>query len=204
MLSYQCQFNDEIWNSSIVDMNEKIDYTILEIEGKSSRIITYIGKNDEQYWCCFPEYELSSGLSYPDDVFWNIEKLQCVFHNPYDAVTVTYGIKAYYEYRDSVSEDIEKYISCIGGRIYTNKVSVILYDRASEIYHLLFKIRRNRDECMMLSIRIGNGYYDDMSSPMITQLNYYFGHCHILKDSPYIGTDIDTIIKKLKKRRTVR
>lgn len=200
MLEYNCQYNDEIWNSSIKNIKEEMGYSILEIEGKSSRMMTYIGKNDEQYWCFFPEYELSSSLSYPDDLFWNIEKLQRVFDNPYDAVTISYGIQAYYSYKRLMTSDIEDYIAHLKGKIYTSKVSVVLYDQSIKMYHLIFKIQRSRDDCIMLSFRKKNNCYE-ISEPFLSQLNYYYGHCQILEESHYKGKDIHNIMSKLRRNR---
>lgn len=202
MLEYKCRLDDEIWNASIKNIKEEIGYSILEIEGKSSRIVTYIGKNDGQYWCFFPEHELSSGLSYPDDLFWNIEKLQRLFGNSYDAVTVSCGIQTYSAYKQAASSDIEEYIKHLKGRIYTNKVSVVLYDKPIKTYHLLFRIQRSKDECMMLSFRKYNDHYCyDISAPLITQLNYYYGYCQILRKSSYTDKNIYDIISELRKDR---
>lgn len=200
MLEYNCQYNDELWNSSIKNIKEEIGYSILEIEGKSSRIVTYVGKSDEQYWSFFPEYELSTSLSYPDDLFWNIEKLQRLFGNPYDAVTVSYGIQTYYSYKNELSSNIEDHIAHLRGRIYTKKVSVVLYDHSIEMYHLIFNIQKSQDTCMMLSFRKNNDYFE-ISEPFISQLNYYYDHCQILEESCYKKKDIHNIISELRKNR---
>lgn len=204
MLEYKCRYNNDEWISSIRNIKEEIGYSILDIEGKSSRIVTYLGRNDDQYWCFFPLQELSSHLSYPNDLFWNSEKLESIFGNAYDAVTVARGIQEYHAYKQqTASSDIERYIRCLKGKIYSSRISAVLYDKAVNEYHLIFNIRKTHDTCHMLSFTDsdqGIGYYYDLSEPFITQLNYYYGDCQILEDSEYIGKNYTDIIKTIKER----
>lgn len=203
MLEYKCHYNNDEWISSIRNIKEEMGYSILDIEGKSSKIVTYLGRNDDQYWCFFPIQELSSQLSYPNDLLWNSEKLENIFGNAYDAITVARGIQEYHAYKQSVSSDIEQHIRHLKGKIYSSRISAVLYDKTVNEYHLIFNIRKTHDICNMLSF-IDNDkdirYYYDLSEPFITQLNYYYGHCQILEDSEYIGRDYTDIIKTIKER----
>ena len=48
--------------------------------------------------------------------------------------------------------NIEKYIKTLKGRIHSNRISVVLYDEGYDIYHYIYRIRRRKNECEMLSV----------------------------------------------------
>lgn len=89
--------------------------------------------------------------------------------------------------------DIEKYISELKGRIYTKKVSVVLYDINLHGYHLISMIRRNTDECLMMTLYGKELKYMEFSLPFISQLNQYYGYCEIVEDSSFIGMNYEDI-----------
>ena len=53
-----------------------------------------------------------------------------------------------------IRTNIEEYIKALKGKIHTNKISVVLYDEEYDIYHYISKIRRNANECEMLSVTL--------------------------------------------------
>lgn len=103
-------------------------------------------------------------------------------------------------YTNDLNEDIESYIKEMKGRIYTKKVSVVLYDLDLDGYHLISCIQRSRDECIMLTIYGEDYRYQEFSLPFISQLNHYYGHCVIIEDSSFVGRNIDDIAKERKYR----
>lgn len=97
-------------------------------------------------------------------------------------------------------KNIEKYIQALKGNIYTNRISLVLYDGELDIYHYVYKIQRKTNECEMLSINYRQSKYYDITLPFIDQLDPYYGHCQILKEDPHIGQHIRVILNEIKKQ----
>jgi hypothetical protein len=96
-----------------------------------------------------------------------------------------------------IRTNIEEYIKALKGEVHTNRISVVLYDEEYDIYHYISKIRRNANECEMLSVNYKMIEYFDLTLPFIDQLNHYYGHCSILRDDPHIGQDVHTLCETL-------
>lgn len=71
--------------------------------------------------------------------------------------------------------NIEKYIKTLKGRIHSNRISVVLYDEGYDIYHYIYRIRRRKNECEMLSVNYEAVEYFDLTLPFIDQLDTEFG-----------------------------
>ena len=84
--------------------------------------------------------------------------------------------------------DIEKHINNSKGRVYTNKISVVLYDPTNRVNYFILMINKRADECMlMVSPTKETGYICELYAPMISQLNMYYSHCIILEKHKFIG-----------------
>lgn len=99
--------------------------------------------------------------------------------------------------------NIEEYIKNKKGRLYTNNITVILYDQQKDIYHFLFKINKNKDECLMMTSPT-NGTFGstELNFPFISQLNYYYGDCTIISDHSYLGMRYEKVKELLEKNYT--
>jgi hypothetical protein len=93
--------------------------------------------------------------------------------------------------------NIEKYIKTLKGRIDSNRISVVLYDEGYDIYHYIYRIRRRKNECEMLSVNYEAVEYFDLTLPFIDQLDTEFGHCRILTGDPHVGQNARELCKIL-------
>lgn len=98
--------------------------------------------------------------------------------------------------------NIEKYIKTLKGRIHSNRISVVLYDEGYDIYHYIYRIRRRKNECEMLSVNYEAVEYFDLTLPFIDQLDTEFGHCRILTGDPNIGQNARELCKILNQQVT--
>lgn len=96
-----------------------------------------------------------------------------------------------------IKTNIEEYIKALHGKIHTNNISVVLYDEEYDVYHYIYRIRRNVNECEMLSVNYKMIECFDLTLPFINQLNRYYGHCRILSDDPHIGQNAHILCEKL-------
>ena len=90
-------------------------------------------------------------------------------------------------------DTVESHIEKLKGHIYTNKVKVVLYDEERDVYHLIYKINRSKNECMMASYRGTSPNNYEVCLPFIDSLDHHFGHCQILNDHKYLNKDIHDI-----------
>lgn len=99
--------------------------------------------------------------------------------------------------------NIEEYIKNKRGRLYTKNITVILYDKQRDIYHYLFKINRNKDECLMMTSPTNNTFgIIDLHFPFISQLNYYYGDCSIVSNHSYLGMSYEKVKRLLETNNT--
>lgn len=95
--------------------------------------------------------------------------------------------------------DIEKYINTLKGNRNNRKISVVLYDPAWNNHHYIFMINRKQDQCLMMSTFIFSGEkYIELTSPFISQLNTYYGHCEIEETHDFLGMTYNTAKEILK------
>lgn len=128
----------------------------------------------------------------PIDLYKNIDILDELFKSPYESMTIAKGIKKYFE--TQLEEDtVESHIEKLKGHVYTNKVKVVLYDEERDVYHLIYKINRSKNECMMASYRRTSSNNYEVCLPFIDSLDHYFGRCRILNDHKYLNKDIRDI-----------
>jgi hypothetical protein len=107
-------------------------------------------------------------------------------------MTIAKGIKKYFE--TQLEEDtVESHIEKLKGHVYTNKVKVVLYDEERDVYHLIYKINRSKNECMMASYRRTSPNNYEVCLPFIDSLDHHFGRCRILNDHKYLNKDIRDI-----------
>lgn len=92
-IKYSCNYKNQEWAGTIKEIRNYGSYAGCVISGRGSSINAYIGKADEILWICFPNHNLSSTLSKPDDIFWNSEKLGEMFNSIIDGITIAQGIK---------------------------------------------------------------------------------------------------------------
>ena len=128
----------------------------------------------------------------PIDHYKNIDILDELFKSPYESMTIAKGIKKYFE--TQLEEDtVESHIEKLKGHVYTNKVKVVLYDEERDVYHLIYKINRSKNECMMASYRRTSSNNYEVCLPFIDSLDHHFGRCRILNDHKYLNKDIRDI-----------
>jgi len=128
----------------------------------------------------------------PIDLYKNIDILDELFKSPYESMTIAKGIKKYFE--TQLEEDtVESHIEKLKGHVYTNKVKVVLYDEERDVYHLIYKINRSKNECMMASYRRTSSNNYEVCLPFIDSLDHHFGRCRILNDHKYLNKDIRDI-----------
>lgn len=91
--------------------------------------------------------------------------------------------------------NIEELIKQLHGNRNTNKISVVLYDPVWNNYHLIYKINKQRDTCVMMSTSIDTNHTSvEVSLPFISQLNEYYSHCVVDKSNEWIGIAVKDII----------
>ena len=91
--------------------------------------------------------------------------------------------------------NIEEWINLLHGNRNTNKISVVLYDPVWNSYHLIYKINKRHDTCVMMSIsNEPNNQYVELSLPLMSQLNEYYSHCVIDESNEWIGIAAKDII----------
>lgn len=128
----------------------------------------------------------------PIDLYKNIDILDELFKSPYESMTIAKGIKKYFE--TQLEEDtVESHIEKLKGHVYTNKVKVVLYDEERDVYHLIYKINRSKNEYMMASYRRTSPNNYEVCLPFIDSLDHHFGRCRILNDHKYLNKDIRDI-----------
>lgn len=128
----------------------------------------------------------------PIDLYKSIDILDELFKSPYESMTIAKGIKKYFE--TQLEEDtVESHIEKLKGHVYTNKVKVVLYDEERDVYHLIYKINRSKNECMMASYRRTSLNNYEVCLPFIDSLDHHFGRCRILNDHKYLNKDIRDI-----------
>lgn len=128
----------------------------------------------------------------PIDLYKNIDILDELFKSPYESMTIAKGIKKYFE--TQLEEDtVESHIEKLKGHVYTNKVKVVLYDEERDVYHLIYKINRSKNECMIASYQRTSPNNYEVCLPFIDSLDHHFGRCRILNDHKYLNKDIRDI-----------
>lgn len=128
----------------------------------------------------------------PIDLYKNIDILDELFKSPYESMTIAKGIKKYFE--TQLEEDtVESHIEKLKGHVYTNKVKVVLYDEERDVYHLIYKINRSKNECMIALYRRTSPNNYEVCLPFIDSLDHHFGRCRILNDHKYLNKDIRDI-----------
>ena len=180
------------WNCIVKCIEKKMEYTVLEFYSQYFNIKMHLGSIDNEFWCFFPEYNMFTELLSPIDLYKNIDILDELFKSPYESMTIAKGIKKYFE--TQLEEDtVESHIEKLKGHVYTNKVKVVLYDEERDVYHLIYKINRSKNECMMASYRGTSPNNYEVCLPFIDSLDHHFGHCRILNDHKYLNKDIRDI-----------
>ncbi len=96
-------------------------------------------------------------------------------------------------------ESVENYIRNLKGHIYTNKIMVVLYEETRDVYHLIYKIKRSTNICVMASYQGTEPRNYEVSIPFIDSLDHYFGDCKILCSHEYLQQDIRAVMKKINK-----
>lgn len=192
MIKYKCRYMYDEWNCTVECLEKKTEYTVLEFHSQYFNTKMHIGSNDNEFWCFFPEYNKFTELLSPIDLYKNIDILSELFENPYEIMMIAKGIKKYLE--TQLEEDtVEIHIEKLKGHVYTNKVKVVLYDEERDVYHLIYKINRSKNECMMASYRGTSPNNYEVCLPFIDSLDHHFGHCRILKNHKYLNKDIHDI-----------
>ena len=192
MIKYKCRYMYDEWNCMVECLEKKTEYTVLQFHSQYFNTKMHIGSNDNEFWCFFPEYNKFTELLSPIDLYKNIDILSELFENPYEIMMIAKGIKKYLE--TQLEEDtVEIHIEKLKGHVYTNKVKVVLYDEERDVYHLIYKINRSKNECMMASYRGTSPNNYEVCLPFIDSLDHHFGHCRILNDHKYLNKDIHDI-----------
>ena len=192
MIKYKCRYMYDEWNCIVKCIEKKTEYTVLEFYSQYFNIKMHLGSIDNEFWCLFPEYNMFTELLSPIDLYKNIDILDELFKSPYESMTIAKGIKKYFE--TQLEEDtVESHIEKLKGHVYTNKVKVVLYDEERDVYHLIYKINRSKNECMMASYRGTSPNNYEVCLPFIDSLDHHFGHCRILNDHKYLNKDIHDI-----------
>lgn len=90
--SFVSTYKNDEWICKITNFVEFAGYISFTVTGKGSSITAYAGSADI-FWICFPDLDIGTSLSNPDDIFWNTEKLSDLFQSIPDAITVANAIK---------------------------------------------------------------------------------------------------------------
>lgn len=192
MFTYTCSYENEEWKCTARVLAQKHDYRIVEMEGKESKLTAYVGGDEFRgNWCFFPENGIAAQLSDYTDTFWNTESLTRMFGNPYDGRTVAQGISLVYRQ----FTDVQSYIESLKKRS-SGEIVAVLYDSESDEYHCISDIKKKSDECLFITL-YGKDYRQaEITAPFISMLNYYYGNCIIIENSPYIGKDYKKLMGK--------
>ena len=198
MIDYTCTYEGKTIHSLLEIVETSENYSILSIKNAFYEFKLFLWHSYESYWMAIPEYEISCKLDYPTHETVNFKTIHKVTNDEDLSKTIAQAICGYYQSKKNVV-DIEKYISSLNGQINSYKVSVVLYDPLIKMYHLLYLINKEKDECTMLTISSDMTYYN-ISVPFISQLNMYYDHCDIETSSIYLNKDIEKIRKECSNR----
>lgn len=198
MIDYTCTYESKTIRSLLEAVETAKNYSILSIKNTFYAFKLFLWHSHENYWMAIPEYEISCKLDYPTHESSNFETILKVTDDENLSKTITQAICVYYQNKEDVV-DIERYISNLNGQLNSYNVSVVLYDPLINMYHLLYLINRETDECTMLTLSSDMAYYN-VSVPFISQLNMYYDHCDIETSSIYLDKDIKQIRKECSNR----
>lgn len=198
MIDYTCTYEGKTIRSQLEVIEITENYSILSIKNTFYEFKLFLWHSSEKYWMAIPEYEISCKLDYPTHELSNLETILKVTNDEKFSETIAQAICSYYQNKEDVV-DIEGYISNLKGQINSDKVSIVLYDPLIQMYHLLYLINKEADECTMLTISTDKTYYNT-SVPFISQLNMYYDHCDIENSSIYLNKDIKEIRKECSNR----
>lgn len=192
MFTYTCSYENEEWECTACVLAQKHDYRIIEIEGKESKLTVYVGGDEFRgNWCFLPENGIAARLSDYTDTFWNTESLSRAFENPYDGRTVAAGISLVYRQ----FTDVQSYIESLK-KSKPSEIAAVLYDSESNEYHCITGIRKKADECTFITLYGKDHKQVEITAPYISMLNYYYGNCMVIENSPYLGLDYKKLIGK--------
>ena len=197
MIDYKCKYSNETWEASIVPIEKAKDYSRLRITSDLFNDVNiFLWHKDHEYWLTIPKNNIACMLAYPTDTFWNFEAIARCTDDKYFSKTISIGISEYYKFKENTI-DIEEYIKKLRGRLNAYKSSLVLYDQQAKIYYVLSNIDRKTDSCTMLAIPINKDYgYCEISTPFISQLNAYYGHCKILRENKFLQKNIRDLMKQ--------
>lgn len=92
-INYKSTYNEEIWTCTIKDVVYNTYMMAFTLTARESRYRCYLVSNEEKNWIAIPEMEISSELSYLDDVFWNSEQLGRILNSIIDGTSIAMGLK---------------------------------------------------------------------------------------------------------------
>lgn len=95
--TYQCNDDLVYWEASIEVIKKYHDFISFVVRGKDSNIAGILCFDHEYKWVSFPEHGKSCSLSHLDNVFWNSERLICLFESVSVGISIGKGLSVLYD-----------------------------------------------------------------------------------------------------------
>lgn len=87
--------NHSFWSATIMDVKSWGAYHEIIVQSRGSQFIVLFGSSSTTRWILLPEHDIGCSQSFPEDLFWNTERL-CDHLNYPDALTIVSAVAFLY------------------------------------------------------------------------------------------------------------
>ncbi|MDO4468162.1 MAG: hypothetical protein Q4C49_14365 [Bacillota bacterium] len=170
----------------------------LTIEVNENELLSFVyGEENGKFWFYTGVPGEFTNLSYPENIEENCGLIEHITKNNSLAEQMAKAIK--YHYENSGRSDIERTVFENRLKYKKDRIEIVLYDPFRKVTYFIFNVDCDNDFCTLMTAPTWNGTCS-ISLPLISQLNYYYGHCTIIKNHPLKHVEYKSAKKTLEKK----